>query len=385
MKGFKGQFTRIKGVSDRRRLPRLGRIRLGVKVIHKTKGTEYPKETEHFVVPPEVAAKFGETPTELKVRLPVNDVDVVFPQHYAMYGKTRGVKCMGDGESALRANEAGEFEPRGCPCEFLETGDCQRRAHLMVMLPDVNVGGVYQVDTGSWHSIVDINSYLEWLESTVGYFAMVPLILKREPRDTHANGGKQKHYTLRLELDMSEIVMKDRPQIEGINVLKEDRNRVLSAPTYDVPPPEDINPAMDEGAVVEVIDEEDETPKAEEATAENVKEAFGDALEDPPGEQEKNSQKGKGAPAAAIKQLCKTAAQNVIDANQTTIKVTIPGKITIEQVNTLLTFLSVVRAKEPIEMAVWQDKVKEVTRAEEDEPMTPGDNSPPSEQDGFQF
>ena len=33
MKGFEGgKFTTIKGISDRRRLPRLGKIRLGYKV-----------------------------------------------------------------------------------------------------------------------------------------------------------------------------------------------------------------------------------------------------------------------------------------------------------------------------------------------------------------
>jgi hypothetical protein len=32
MSGFKGQFTSISGLSEVRRLPRLGKIRLGVKV-----------------------------------------------------------------------------------------------------------------------------------------------------------------------------------------------------------------------------------------------------------------------------------------------------------------------------------------------------------------
>ena len=62
MNGFKGQFTKIKGLSDKRRLPRLGKIRLGVKAISQKSGKEYPKETDYFVCPPEVQAVYGEKP-----------------------------------------------------------------------------------------------------------------------------------------------------------------------------------------------------------------------------------------------------------------------------------------------------------------------------------
>ena len=43
----------IYGISDQVRLPRLGKIRLGIK--KKTKGgVEYPFATEYFIVPPEI-------------------------------------------------------------------------------------------------------------------------------------------------------------------------------------------------------------------------------------------------------------------------------------------------------------------------------------------
>ena len=44
----------IKGISEIRRLPRLGKIRLGEKKTAES-GKEYPVETSHFVVPGEVA------------------------------------------------------------------------------------------------------------------------------------------------------------------------------------------------------------------------------------------------------------------------------------------------------------------------------------------
>ncbi len=248
MTAFKGQFTRIKGVSERRRLPRLGKIRLGIKKVSKKSGKEYPAEVDYFVVPPEVEKLYGPQPKELDVMLPVNELDVIFPQKYTWYGQSRGPKCIGNGENAIRVNEqTGEFEDRECPCELLEEGKCQRRAHLMVILPQISLGGVYQIDVGSYHSIVDINSGLEYVEALIGRFAMVPLKLRRVPRDTYGSGSKQTHYTLSIHADVN---------VDMLNALRENTQKILMGQQYALPAPEQINPVMDEGKI-EYIDEED--------------------------------------------------------------------------------------------------------------------------------
>jgi hypothetical protein len=186
MAEFKGRFTKIKELSDRRRMPRLGKIRLGVKAVSAKTGKEYPKETEYFVVPPEVAKVYGSQPTELDVMLPLNDIEAIFPQAYKWYGESKGLKCIGNGETAMRLNEKVQtMEERECPCELLETNGCARRAHLLVILPGINMGGVYQIDIGSYHSIIDINSGLDFVQAMVGRFAMVPLKLRRIPRETY--------------------------------------------------------------------------------------------------------------------------------------------------------------------------------------------------------
>src|SRR3990167_6183180 len=95
----------IKGLSEQRRLPRLGKIRLGIKKISQRTGKEFPTETSYFVVPPEVAKIYGETPTELDVMIPVEDASVRIPQAYEMYGSGKGLKCIGDGELAYRYDE----------------------------------------------------------------------------------------------------------------------------------------------------------------------------------------------------------------------------------------------------------------------------------------
>lgn len=239
---IKGQFTRIRDLSDRRRMPRLGKIRLGVKVINALKKTEYPKETEYFVVPPEVEKVYGKCPRELDVMFPVNDVDRVFPQAYKCYGESRGLKCIGNGEVAMHLNEKTQImEERDCPCSLLESG-CSKRAHLLVMLPLVNMGGVYQIDTISYHSIVDVNSGIDFVGALLGRFAMVPLKLKRVPKDTFGNGQRQTHYTLQLTADMD---------VHALNHLRENTTKVLlSTRNIMLDSPEDINPVLDPEAVI---------------------------------------------------------------------------------------------------------------------------------------
>lgn len=247
MSNIIGSFTRIKDLSDKRRLPRLGKIRLGVKAVAKT-GKEFPREVNHFVVPPEVSAVYGEKPTELDVMFPLNDIDTVFPQAYKFYGSGRGLKCVGNGESAMRLDETTQtMKQRDCPCDLLEQGKCQRRAHLMVMLPMVSMGGVYQIDLGSYHSIVDINSGLDFIQALVGRFAMAPLKLKRVARETHNGGKKTVHYPLQIVLSNADLAT--------VNALRDDNRRVLTAASrLALAPPEDCNPQFDDGATVSEVD-----------------------------------------------------------------------------------------------------------------------------------
>src|SRR3990172_4877563 len=109
-------YTKIKGDVPQNvvRLPRLGKIRLGVKVKNAA-GVEYPRETSFFVCPDEVKAKFGPEPTRLAVMLPVEDESQMCRQYYAIYGSNQRLKCQGDGETAERRGENGGIEKIDCP------------------------------------------------------------------------------------------------------------------------------------------------------------------------------------------------------------------------------------------------------------------------------
>jgi len=217
----------INELSQRRRLPRLGKIHLGIKVKtdHPCKckanshdkrplatcriceGTGFvfrPKETEYFVCPPEVQALYGEKPTELPIMFPVENEEIFFQQFYKRYGF--GVlKCIGDGKDARTWDEEkGGFRTIPCPCEALEKRKCSILASLQFLLPDLPGAGVWQINTGSKNSVIDINSGIEYVRSMCGRIKMIPLILKREPRVIQrTENGKAKtgtHHTLQLGL-----------------------------------------------------------------------------------------------------------------------------------------------------------------------------------------
>lgn len=239
------KITSVQGISERRRLPRLGKIRLGVKVINQ-KGNEYPKEVDYFVCPPEVEKIYGPRPKELDVMFPVNNIDVIFPQAYKWYGDQKGLKCIGNGQIAYRLDEqSGEMMERECPCELLGNG-CSLRGHLLVILPKVNLGGVYQIDVGSYNSVVDINSGLEYIEALIGRFAMVPLKLRRVPKEIPYKGQKRLHYPLQIVFE---------GDISLINKLREDNKRIiLATESIALPAPEDINPKHDPDATIVIED-----------------------------------------------------------------------------------------------------------------------------------
>lgn len=239
-------YTRIKGISERKRLPIIGKIRLGVRV--NGRNGMYPQDTPYFIVPPEVAAKYGNKPTALDVIFMLNDEIRMFPQALKMYSAS-GLKCIGNGEQASRLNESTyRFEPMPhCPCDKLASRDCGKRANLLVMIPTVSNGGLYQIDTGSQDSIDNINGYFEFLKLTLGRIANIPLKLKRIPHQKPWQGQMTTHYPLVLRYEGSPELTQQLKD-ETITIL--DRVRTL-----DVQEPLDVNPATDTDATI--VAEED--------------------------------------------------------------------------------------------------------------------------------
>jgi len=208
----------IEGVSNIVRIPRLGKLHLGVKTTSERTGAEYPKATDYFVVPDEVAAVYGKNPKELDIMFPVEDPEQFAQQWLRAYSLTQGLVCIGDGSNARRKidtatgtiadHETQTWEWRQISCDPQEcpeyqTKRCRRVMNLQVLLPLVPGLGVYQIDTSSFYSIVNINSMIKMLKGVFGRCSMIPLTLALGPIEVSPPGQTKKTvYIMHIKSDV---------------------------------------------------------------------------------------------------------------------------------------------------------------------------------------
>jgi hypothetical protein len=279
----------IKGLSESRRLPRLGKIHLGVKKSKVVNGREvtYPSAVDHFVFPdpneeglsdqirslyatlPKV---FGDKPKELRILIPVEDEERWCSQYYRAYSQTRGLICKGDGDTALRLVDVrtGALADRNTteailkevPCAGRDCPDyeqsCREIMNLQFLLPEIPGLGVWQIDTSSINSIRNINSAADLVKRIYGRVAMIPLLLTVEPQEVQDAEGKRRTVnvlnlrTNRTLLEMMETVTR----------------RELTAGPVELPVPDDEVPEM----VIPQVQEEKVTAEARaEAPKEEAK------------------------------------------------------------------------------------------------------------------
>ena len=207
----------IKDFKGRARIPRLGKIRLGEKV--KGEKSDYPRAVDYFVCPIEIRAVYGDKPKKLDITFHSDELEEVFPQYYKRYGKSTGLVCKGDGEIANQINpETGEFEEVECAgrnCQYWKDDRCKTIGNLYFMIHGVNRFGVYQLDTSSYNSILNVDGGIEYAKKiTRGKLAMIPFILEVVPQEVNPRGKKKTVYVLRLEADISKMMkaLDSKPQ-----------------------------------------------------------------------------------------------------------------------------------------------------------------------------
>ena len=241
----------IEGISDLVRMPRLGKIRLGIKETSAKTGNPYPKATDYFVVPPEVAAVYDEKPKELEIMFPVEDPNQFAQQWLRSYSMTMGLTCIGNGETCRRKIDLATggmadhntknwvwednlpCDPQECP-KYLSK-QCRRVLNLQFLLPDVPGLGVYQIDSSSFYSIVNINSMVKMLKGILGRCSMIPLTLALGPIEVTPPGQKKKTvYIMHIKKDIKLADLARLAQLPPAQVLM---------PEPEVTePPEDLFP-----------------------------------------------------------------------------------------------------------------------------------------------
>jgi len=237
----------IKGLSENRRLPRLGKIRLGVKKLSPRTKNEYPSATDYFVCPDEVKVVYGEKPKALDVIIPVEDEEIWANQYYRQYSRSRGLVCKGDGLTCRRMvdkktgdianrdtktviwSEGGECAGQDCP--DYQSKACQEVMNLQFLLPKVPGLGVWQIDTGSINSIRNINNCATMIRAMCGKVSWIPLSLTLEPTEVvNPDDGKKKTvYCMHLRYSGSAeslLLDNEKPRLQLL----------LSAPVDDEAP-----------------------------------------------------------------------------------------------------------------------------------------------------
>jgi len=269
----------IKGLSETRRLPRLGKIHIGIKKTKVVEGREvtFPSAVDYFVFPvenplhDELVRIFGEKPRELRILIPVEEEERWCSQYYRAYSQTRGLICKGDGDTALRMVDAHtgalvehdtteivlkEVRCLGRDCPDYERS-CREIMNLQFLLPEIPGLGIWQIDTSSINSIRNINSAADLVRRVYGRVSMIPLILAIEPREVQDGEGRKRTVhvlnlrTNRTLLEMMETVAKPTPEM-------------ISTKDTELPVPDDETPEM-------VIPQAQEEKVTEQAKAEPQK------------------------------------------------------------------------------------------------------------------
>lgn len=269
----------IKGLTDRPRLPRLGKVHLGVR-----QPSGYPRPVDYFVVTesnstPDWAAaafreRYGDEPRELEpVVFPTDDPLQWADANLKMYTKSWGLVCRGDGESARAKWDPAQDGPRPegvdggtwankqsqtwvyreLPCLDVEClmrqGDsppCKPVMTLMFLLPEVRGIGAWQLETSSYNSIRNVQSSIELLRSaTGGRIRGLPLKLRLVPMEVTPRNTKSKTVYV-LDISLPDIKLGDL--LREAQRLPETALMLPPAPDDEEPPP-DLFPdaAEDEG------------------------------------------------------------------------------------------------------------------------------------------
>jgi len=267
----------IAELNDIIRIPRLGKIHLGIKAISTEKQTEYPKATDYFVVPDEVKAVYGDKPKELDIMFPVEDQNLFAQQWLRAYSLTQGLTCIGDGINARRKVDADTgamashktktWEWHEITCNSQECPDyhdkrCRRVMNLQFLLPNVPGLGVYQIDTSSFYSIVNINSMIKMLKGVLGRCSMLPLTLALGPIEVSPPGlSKKTVYIMHIKKDIKLAELAQVAQLPPAKVL-------LPEPETEEPPedlfPTGVTEAKEETGEEELFQEELEIPVIDE-------------------------------------------------------------------------------------------------------------------------
>lgn len=244
----------IKGLTDRIKIARLGKIHLGEKKTSEKSGNLYPSATDYFVVhedsntPKEIADKFhqiyGDRPKELNIMFPLDDPEKFFPQWLKRYANGTLI-CKGDGEKAIETDpKTGERKEIACPyknCPYYKKKQCREIGNLQFYVSEIP-GGVFQIDTSSYNSILEVNTAIKLIkDQNNGHIANIPLKLTLRPSQVTVNGYPKTIYVLNLYKPLNDNIKPNKEPVKDSAIEPDEGPEMPDADDL----PEDLFPASD--------------------------------------------------------------------------------------------------------------------------------------------
>jgi len=170
------------------------------KLDHFVVTTMEKDSSDNFIIDDEIMGMIKEKQmigvekiTEIPIILLYNDIELNFQCRYVCYHGTKKW-CSGDGESAMRLTDRGEYEYMSCPCERrLPTymgedgkgkGKCKSAGCLSCLIQGAEiVGGAWKFRTTGIHSIQSLIASLLLIKNqTGGLLAGIPLSMVLRPK-----------------------------------------------------------------------------------------------------------------------------------------------------------------------------------------------------------
>lgn len=248
------------------RPPRLGIVRLGIKVPNASGPGDHPVEVRYFVLPDELKAIFGPEPTRLPgIRFPFNDPEKNL--HSIYYEKRAGrlltLRCDGveavhipvEGAERTERCQKDAADPwKPCPC------GARAKGRLAIVVPRARVG-IFEIPVGGFRRIGDLLGQLQMYKLLFGRLAGLPFDVERvESEESYrkADGTRaaRKGYPVRI---VSPFSGEEADRIAGAEVF------APAAITAGTPPPVAPGPiVLNAGAEAPEHEEDDELPESGE-------------------------------------------------------------------------------------------------------------------------
>lgn len=204
------------------RLQQMGQIKLGAPKVQGQRPRSI--DTLRFVSPDHdavntIAAQLGGTPVQIGHQLDVittsKSVDVILPPDplggtpiYEMWGSGGCVRRC-DGETCtvpIRDGDDITFQDQACICASKNEMECKPTVRLSVILPNVTLGGVWNLKTSSWAALHEMQTMVQ-LVAMAQSRGLLAATLSVEQREQSIAGRKRKFVVpvLRPSATLAEI------------------------------------------------------------------------------------------------------------------------------------------------------------------------------------